>query len=222
MSDARAKAEARRAKILARENKKVSAINPDETLINDNKKESTDNSIITQVIDKERPLESRRKYIAAKADEPCIVPVQESDHADPEDISITQAQQILKENASKLKKTDENKSGDINMEKKKIIYVEKSMKEIEKEVEMNTKKFDETTLKPDSEMKKTSDSIKTDKKSDGIDSEQVLKRVKVLQKVQVSPASVIKLLRVLLIITLGVYTGIFIRITSKIVINLID
>ncbi len=75
--------------------------------------------------------------------------------------------------------------------KKEIVYSKKTVKEIEEEVARNTAKHDESALKKEVAKKEEKPKIKP----------------KVEPKSNVQPASVMRLIRLLLIVALGIVLG---------------
>lgn len=139
MSDARAKAEARRAKILAREKKTtISAVISTE--------EDDLYANLTEVKGKERPIAARKSLIESKAtetpgksDEPNA---EQSEPSSP--VPMSREDSILAEALAEV--VEPTTPTNVNKEKKYKLPPKKSLEEIEREVAENTKKFDEKTL----------------------------------------------------------------------------
>eukprot|EP01036_Dinobryon_divergens_P034743 gene34743-44931_t len=199
MSDAAAKAKARRAKILARENKQVSAVNVD----NDTELEAE-----SQSKTKERPIASRRSYVSSKGGaESSENNEQQSDSQSPaaindtveniatdsnkvEEISSTEAAAIAANCSSSI----EAKEGGTATESSKVEFTPKAVKEIEKEIAENTAKFDAQTLQKEDNKKKSKGKSAAGK-------------VKVGGSNNIHPASVLKFLRVAVLLIVGIHIG---------------
>ena len=255
MSDARAKAEARRAKILARE-MKVSALGTDDIslpLPSVSKKiivdinnsgdtctiegdttidpSTTDNSIspaITSSISiKERPIAARRHLIKSAS----LTTVSDSansagdtidntaittdstenvaaivNHDDPEVESIEQFEK--KDAAAPSSSSSSSSSSKVSSSKEstsKLVITKKTLKEIESEVAQNTAAFDAKTLsKGTTDQKKDANSTPTDDAT-ALKKSQQLKLNKLPSNIQ--PSSVMRLVRLVIIILLGLYQG---------------
>jgi len=257
MSDARAKAEARRAKILARE-MKVSALGTDDislplpsnTSVNkkiivdinntgdnvivegDTKIDATDNSIspatTTSISIRERPIAARRHLIKSAT----LTTVSDSvntnsdsidntaittdstgknasivNHDDPEVESIEQFEKrdaVVPSSSS----SSSSKSSPSKDSKSKLVIAKKTLKEIESEIAQNTAAFDAKTLSkgttPDE--KKDAHATTTDDDATALKkSQQQLKLNKLPSNIQ--PSSVMRLVRLVIIILLGLYQG---------------
>ena len=262
MSDARAKAEARRAKILARE-MKVSALGTDDislplpsnTSVNkkiivdinntgdnvivegDTKIDATDNSIspatTASISIRERPIAARRNLIKSAT----LLTVSDSvntnssnsfsdsidntaittdstgknasivNHDDPEVESI---EQFEKKGAVVPSSSSSSKSSPSKDSKSKLVIAKKTLKEIESEIAQNTAAFDAKTLSkgstPDNEKKKDANATTTDDDATTLKkSQQQLKLNKLPSNIQ--PSSVMRLVRLVIIILLGLYKG---------------
>lgn len=255
MSDARAKAEARRAKILARE-MKVSALGTDDislplpsnTSVNkkiivdinntgdnvivegDTKIDVTDNSIspatTPSISIRERPIAARRHLIKSAT----LTTVSDSvntnsdsidntaittdstgknssivNHDDPEVESI---EQFEKRDAVVPSSSSSSKSSPSKDSKSKLVIAKKTLKEIESEIAQNTAAFDAKTLSkgttPDE--KKDAHATTTDDDATALKkSQQQLKLNKLPSNIQ--PSSVMRLVRLVIIILLGLYQG---------------
>lgn len=192
MSDARAKAEARRAKILARENKKVSAISTDE---------GDEISVSTEASKpKERPLASRRnlvnKTISSKDNEDIHESNNNNDNKEENSVekedSVEKIVEEVKETKSSELESIKDKIDDKSSLKPEIKYVKKTLKEIEKEVAENTAKFDANVLKKENDKEKEKKKI-------------VKKKVEIRDNFQ--PAAIKRLIRLVFIIIVAYFTA---------------
>lgn len=152
---------------------------------------------------KVNPLRKRREHIEAvaakieeervqKEEEAASAPVTPAKHdnADPDVETIDEMAKIVKSNSTNSIESS------TPTPKKEIVYVKKTMKEIEEEVAINTKKFDENALKKD-------------EKKEGTSSSKPIAAVKPKVKLQsnVQPSSIMRLIRLLLIVLLGTSIG---------------
>lgn len=228
-ADVKAKAEARRAKILAREKSKtVSALPTTEDEVG---KECVVNSSVKCVLQdlllslgeskaKERPLAARRNLIES------VTVKTDDDSADiKEENSASTA--VDSANAGELtpKKESTENSGEGLSEKKSVKFPpKKTLEEIEREVAENTKKFDEKTLgkKSDENDKDTSEKKKKDskekegnsddKEKEGIkqntsDKSSKVVKLKPVQKYSIEPSTAMRILRLILIVFCATWTG---------------
>lgn len=262
MSDARAKAEARRAKILARE-MKVSALGTDDISLplpsntsankkiivdinntgdnviaeGDTKIDATDNSIspatTTSISIRERPIAARRHLIKSAT----LTTVSDSvntnssnsvsdsidntaittdstgknasivNHDDPEVESI---EQFEKKDAVVPSSSSSSSKGSSSKEStSKLVIAKKTLKEIESEIAQNTAAFDAKTLSKDTTPVEKKDAHATTTDDDAATalkkSQQQLKLNKLPSNIQ--PSSVMRLVRLVIIILLGMYQG---------------
>lgn len=254
MSDARAKAEARRAKILARE-MKVSALGTDDISlplpsntsvnkkiimdINNNSGDNviaegdtvidastSDNSISTATTSsisiKERPIAARRHLIKSvtltTVSDSAINSIDNTaittdsienvaaivNHDDPEDESIEQFEK--KDNAAAPSSSSAAASKGSTS---KLVITKKTLKEIESEVAQNTAAFDAKTLSkgttPDHKKDTNAATTTTDDDATTLKKSQQLKINKLPSNIQ--PSSVMRLVRLVIIVLLGLYQG---------------
>eukprot|EP01040_Poterioochromonas_malhamensis_P001544 gene1544-1634_t len=212
-ADVKAKAEARRAKILAREKSKTVSALPtteDEDLL----------LSLGESKAKERPLAARRNLIES------VTVKTDDDLADTKEENSSSTA-VDSANAGELtpkKETTEN-SGEGLSEKKSVKFPpKKTLEEIEREVAENTKKFDEKTLgkKSDENDKDTSEKKKKDSKekegnSDDKDKEgskqntsdksSKVVKLKPVQKYSIEPSTAMRILRLILIVFCATWTG---------------
>ena len=157
---------------------------------------------------KERPIASRRSYVTSlskgessesneqNGDSPNPVVIEES-------ATITDSSYVEPSNSSTEANATENNSSNSEVKEavttessNKVEFTPKAVKEIEKEIAENTAKFDAQTLKKD------------DKKSKG--GKSVAAKIKVAAPSNIQPASVLKFLRVALLLIVGVHIGVLI------------
>lgn len=255
MSDARAKAEARRAKILARE-MKVSALGTDDISlplpsntsvnkkiivdINNNSGDNviaegdtvidastSDNSISTATTSsisiKERPIAARRHLIKSvtltTVSDSAIDSIDNTvittdsianvaaivNHDDPEDESI---EQFEKKDAAAAPSSSSAAASKGSTSK--LVITKKTLKQIESEVAQNTAAFDAKTLSKGTtpDQKKDTNAATTttdDDDATALKKSQQLKLNKLPSNIQ--PSSVMRLVRLVIIVLLGLYQG---------------
>lgn len=261
MSDARAKAEARRAKILARE-MKVSALGTDDislplpsnTSVNkkiivdinntgdnviaegDTTIDATDNSIppaiTTSISIRERPIAARRHLIKSASlttvsdsvntnssnsvsdsiDNTAITTdstVKNASFVNHDDPEVESIEQFEKKDAVVPSSSSSSSKGSSSKEStSKLVIAKKTLKEIESEIAQNTAAFDAKTLSkgttPDE--KKDAHATTTDDDATALKkSQQQIKLNKLPSNIQ--PSSVMRLVRLVIIILLGLYQG---------------
>lgn len=243
MSDAKAKAEARRAKILARATNKVTAVMPTEE---EAAAAAVDDSIYLNLAEtkgKERPLAARRSFISSSPmkeegtageeadgtnEAEASTPTKEaSSPKDKEGDDEKPEEAVTPEKPAAEKKEEVKEEVATTSSGKSIKYVAKSLEEIEREVAERTAAFDKKTLggkkKEETTVDAKKDEVKDDKKKDAeakkneesdaavLKKQTAIKKtaeMKIKQATQpVEPNSVLRFLRVLMIILLASYTG---------------
>lgn len=203
MSDAKAKAEARRAKILARENKNVSAVSVDPAVTLFDSYLGLDCNAIskdeTASVSKERPLATRRSYVnaLAKGDNSSKEEDDSKENTAQSTIDTSQSNSEPDQVDSSDKyvhknpEVDSKKEDSPKLTEKEVEFTPKHVREIEKEIAENTAKFDAQTLKKSEE--------KNEKK--------ILDKKKPPIVSNIQPASLLKLIRLVVIIALGAHIG---------------
>eukprot|EP01031_Cornospumella_fuschlensis_P032507 gene32507-39303_t len=220
MSDAKAKAEARRAKILARDSSRSRTVAAVVEL--DSEEAPEINLSIGPTTPKERPLAARRSFIRQKTEE--IQPTEDTKtEKDPEtesDLKDTKTEKDVKDTTA-----DKNQSKDTKTENSAQVEVDntatsssaklqlppkKSLEEVEKEVAEYTQKFDAnmTSVKAPKKPTTTATTTTTEETTTATattakDAPLVLQK----KKSNVDGAAVMRLVRLLMLVCLAAYTG---------------
>lgn len=211
MSDAQTKAEERRAKILARSNRKVSAVSA-----------VTEEELVYQTLTevsgtKSRPLAARRNFISKVQSEGSLEDKTSVDEKEKDDevnsskptssAPSSEASSPVKEDKEEKEEKEEGKEKKLSAAqryKEKIkskLPPKKTIEEIEKEVAENTKKFDE-------ELKKNN--VKNDEEK----TEKIIKNIeKAHSKRIINSNSILKLFRIFIIILFATNTGNYLTIS---------
>eukprot|EP01031_Cornospumella_fuschlensis_P024746 gene24746-29902_t len=221
MSDAKAKAEARRAKILARDSTRSRTVAAVVEL--DSEEAPEINLSIGPTTPKERPLAARRSFIRQKTEElqPTEDTKTEKDTETDSDVKDTKTEKDVKDttsdnNQSKDTKTENSAQGEVedtttSSSAKLQLPPKKSLEEVEKEVAEYTQKFDAnmTSVKAPKKTTTATATTTTTEETTATTTTTAKDAPLVLQKKKsnVDGAAVMRLVRLLMLVCLAAYTG---------------